>query len=55
MESLWIIPVKVNDITVSAVIDTAAEITNVAQSVAHVKMSLQLEIICSKNVYLAVG
>lgn len=41
---------KVNDITVSAVVDTAAEITTVAQSV---KMSPQPEIISSKGMNLA--
>lgn len=44
---------KVNDITISAVVDTAAEITTVAQSVAHIKMSSQPEIIFSKDMNLA--
>lgn len=44
---------KVNDITVSAVVDTAAEITTVAQCEEHVKMSPQPEIISSKGVNLA--
>lgn len=49
--SSWKIPVKVNDtcITVRSVVDTAAEITTVAQSVAHVKMSPKSEIISSKK------
>lgn len=46
---------KVNDITVSAVVDTAAEINTVAQNVAHAKVSPQSEIISSKDVNLAAG
>lgn len=46
---------KVNDITVSAVVDTAAEINTVAQNVAHAKMSPQSEIISSKYVNVAAG
>lgn len=53
--SLWKIHVKVYDITVSAVVDTAAEITTVAQSVAHVKMYPQSKIISSKDVNVAAG
>lgn len=49
--SLWKIHVKVNGI--SSVVDTAAEITTVAQSVAHVKMYPQSEIISSKDVNVA--
>lgn len=53
--SLWKIHVKVNDITVSAVVDTAAEINTVAQNVAHAKMSPQSEIISRKDVNVAAG
>lgn len=44
---------KVNGITVSSVVDTAAEITTVAQSVAHVKMYPQSENISGKDVNVA--
>lgn len=40
-------------VSVSSVVDTAAEITTVAQSVAHVKMYPQSEIISSKDVNVA--
>lgn len=53
-EIAWRIPVKVNDVPVSAVVDTAAEITIVAQSV-HDQMSPRPEIISSKDVNLAGG
>lgn len=53
--SLWKIHVKVIDITVSAVVDTAAEINTVAQKVAHAKMSPQSETISSKDVNVAAG
>lgn len=43
---------KVNDITVSAVVDTAADINTVAQNVAHAQQS---EIISSKDVNVATG
>lgn len=44
---------KLNDITVSTVVDTDAEIKTVAQSVAHVKLYPQPKIIFSKDVNLA--
>lgn len=53
-EGAWQVPVKVNDVPVSAVVDTAAEITIVAQSI-HDQMSPRPEIISSKDVSLAGG
>uniref|UniRef100_A0A8W8MJN8 Peptidase A2 domain-containing protein n=1 Tax=Magallana gigas TaxID=29159 RepID=A0A8W8MJN8_MAGGI len=50
----WQLPVEVNDVPVSAVVDTAAEITIVAQSI-HDQMSPRPEIISSKDVSLAGG
>lgn len=53
-EGAWQVPVKVNDVPVSAVVDTAAEITIVGQSI-HDQMSPRPEIIASKDVSLAWG
>lgn len=53
-EGAWQVPVKVNDVPVSAVVDTAAEITIVAQSI-YDQMSPRPEIISSKDVSLAGG